>query len=474
MTSRYITLISDDDANNNLILDSTVVLTGDFRIRCKFFMPTGGSSLSSLWGNGSSTDTFMGVANTGGVTCRVEGGNQVSTGIGHFSLDEFHVLQAERISGVLSVTVDTAQVVSGTGKTGNVEIDYLGGWNVANTSLSGYITDFDIWDAGTHIHSWALDSDGTTSTETDSVGTNDVTRTDITSADTELFTLNEAVYPPQWENPGVTITLPAVYPFDVTAPAGGYNVIAIFGQSNASGQPLLRDGTDNDYSGIGGAHQYGYSYQGLIEARNPLDHVTNPAGTTGFWFGAINELVTNGSFSKPVLFVPAAEGGTSIADWTKGQSRYDESVQRLIDAMATHPSNTLSGVFWHQGEADAANATYQTQIEQTHTDMVADVTKMTSSTPWIVGEIKTPTQSNSDAINAKLLAFSDGLENSDFVTTQDQTLFDTVHFDPASLETIGTRYATALEPFIESAILSTSGITRALTRTLTRSLTRQV
>ena len=476
MTSRNFTLVSDNDATNNLILDSTVTLTGDLKIRLKFFMPSVGvDGLNAGYGNSSTTDTYLGLSSTGSIVCRVEGGNSVTTGNGKFNLDEFNDVIVERISGVLSVVINGAVVATGTGKTGNLVIDYLGGWNDRTLSMNGYIADFEIWDAGTQIHRWAIDSDGTGSTETDSVGSNDVTRTNMTSADTELFTLNEATDPPQWENPGVTITLPVLYPFDAVAPVGGYAVIALFGQSNMEGQGVIRSGIDDDYSGTGDAVQFGFHYQDLVQAKNHMDHVGGNPDTSGLWFGAINELVTNSVFGKPVLFVPAALGGTSIADWTKGQPIYDNSVASLVAAMGTSGNNTLEAVFWHQGEADSANATYQTEIEQMHTDMIADVTAMTASTPWIVGEIKTPTQSNSNGINAALLAFSDGLENSDFVTTQDQTLFDTVHFDAASLETIGTRYANALEPFIPAIIsAASSGISRLLSRNLTRNLSRQV
>jgi hypothetical protein len=84
----------------------------------------------------------------------------------------------------------------------------------ANSSLSwlsnGYLANFKITDSGTLVRSYAIDEDwsGGSTVLVDSIGGQNGTAVNITDADAEEFTLNEATDPDQWENVGATIIIP--------------------------------------------------------------------------------------------------------------------------------------------------------------------------------------------------------------------------------------------------------------------------
>lgn len=83
-------------------------------------------------------------------------------------------------------------------------------------SFSGVVANVMFWSGSidfdsTPTYSWAIDSDGSTSTETATNGNINLTRVNLTQADTELFTLNEATTPVQWENSDQSVIIPVRY-----------------------------------------------------------------------------------------------------------------------------------------------------------------------------------------------------------------------------------------------------------------------
>lgn len=286
-----------------------------------------------------------------------------------------------------------------------------------------------LYDSGGDIHRWEPPATGTGLVLEDMVGANDGTLVGFAGADAERWILIATV---------------------------AYSVVVLAGQSNMIGRADIVPGTDDDYTGIGGAKQYGFTAEAIISAVNPLDHNGELAGDMGLWLQFIKDAVIANTFDKPVLFVPVAQGGTSFIgdNWNPGDTQYLAAVARINAAMATDVGNTLDAFLWHQGESDTANASYLADITAMHTGMVSDVTSMTNTTPFIVGKIAGGgTAPQIAAINADLTTFSASLPASGVVETEDQTLSDGLHFNAAGLRTIGGRYLSALS-VIEAPVIT--------------------
>lgn len=83
--------------------------------------------------------------------------------------------------------------------------------------------------------------------------------------------------------------------------------------------------------------------------------------------------------------IPAAFGGTTIAQWKPGGALYSDAVARAREAMK---SGTLAGILWHQGEGDSAPAKvegygdqFAAMIAQLRQDLEA------ANVPLLVGEL---------------------------------------------------------------------------------------
>ena len=251
-----------------------------------------------------------------------------------------------------------------------------------------------------------------------------------------------------------------------------YAVVVLAGQSNMVGRRTA-EAVDLDYSGIGDTKQYGFNAQTIIDATNPLDQNGEQAGDTGLWKTMVEAFVENTTFDKPILLVPVAQGGTSFSgdNWNVGDPTYSSAVTRINAAMETHPDNELVAFMWHQGETDAQNnsTTHFANITAMYNGLLSE-TALTTDTPFIVGKIAAGgAESQVAAINADIVSFSSSLTNSAVVETQDQTLFDGLHFDAPSLRTIGTRYAEAygsVKQATNELVLSVAGIPDGTYRTV--------
>jgi len=244
-----------------------------------------------------------------------------------------------------------------------------------------------------------------------------------------------------------------------TTVADGYHLIFIAGQSNVVGLGPIEVGVDDVYTGLGGAKQFGFTSQAILDATNPIEHANPSAGTTGLWLTAVMDLVASDVFTKPILLVPVAYGGTNIASWQPGQTNYDAGMASLNAALALNANNTLDAVFWHQGEDDAAigNTTYLASLTNIQNSLIADVTAMTSNTPFIVGEISAGgTTSERAAINTDLRAFAVAANAGAFAVTSDLPLIgDNIHFSAIGLRELGTRYALGYLMAVNGFVTST-------------------
>lgn len=200
-------------------------------------------------------------------------------------------------------------------------------------------------------------------------------------------------------------------------------------------------------------------------ARHPL-HLTGDALT---FAGHDNAGVGPGlAFAETIVaedpkvrvgLIPCAVGGSQIALWQQGTPLYDNAVRRAKLALqTTAPVNgRIRGVLWLQGEADAPperRAAYETKLLKLVDDLRADLS--TPDLPFIactIGEMgASDKRANQSAINAILLSLPMKRPRTACVDAHDLTghIGDKVHFDTASQNEIGQRYAEQLRTLAAS------------------------
>ncbi|KAG0542789.1 hypothetical protein BDA96_02G134300 [Sorghum bicolor] len=145
-------------------------------------------------------------------------------------------------------------------------------------------------------------------------------------------------------------------------PGGRTLVFILAGQSNMSGRGGATNGT---WDGIVPPE---CAPSGRIlrlspalrweEAREPLHDGIDVGNVVGIGPGmpfahAVLAATSSGSDSVVVGLVPCAQGGTPIANWTRGTELYERMVTRARAAVAECSGRgELAGVLWFQGEAD--------------------------------------------------------------------------------------------------------------------------
>ncbi len=193
------------------------------------------------------------------------------------------------------------------------------------------------------------------------------------------------------------------------------DIFVIAGQSNSSGR-----GTNNQVyihttlkAGLfGNDDQWKELSDPTDNAVGQIDAVSNDASSAA---GSVWPLVTTKFLANqnvPVAFIPAALGGTSIAQWQPGMNHLDAttlygSMSRRINAAG---GKAKAVVFW-QGENDAYHGTSQADYKSKLTNMVNNIyTDFGIKTVVAsIGKVDTATESNLDKIRlAQQSAWNDG------------------------------------------------------------------
>lgn len=144
---------------------------------------------------------------------------------------------------------------------------------------------------------------------------------------------------------------------------------------------------------------------------------------------------------KKIGLIPAAFGGTSIAQWKPGGPLYKDAVARTRKAMQ---SGTLAGILWHQGEADIAPEKVAVYADQ-FAAMIAELRQElnAATVPLLVGELGR-FEPNYQPFNEALPAAVARIPHAVLISSEGLVAkSDKVHFDSASLRTFGQRYAEA-------------------------------
>jgi len=169
-----------------------------------------------------------------------------------------------------------------------------------------------------------------------------------------------------------------------STPKDSYDIILVIGQSNT----LAGNGGDiaigiNDIKQLG---RFNENNMQVIEATEPLDHHSKRANHIGFamTFARLYEKEMLAS-NRHLLMIPCGKGGTGFYGhfWNKGDTLYQDAVDRVKYCLEKFPSSRVIAILWHQGESDVDNPHYQADLDSMIENIRADINA--PSVPFILG-----------------------------------------------------------------------------------------
>lgn len=226
----------------------------------------------------------------------------------------------------------------------------------------------------------------------------------------------------------------------------------LIGQSNMKGRGHMPEDPKND-PGIRMMHLKDDKW---YRARHPLHLMGDPktfAGHDNAGVGpglAFAEEVAKASPDSVIGLIPCARGGSAIRLWSKDGALYKNAIRRARLALEQGPEGKtrIRGVLWLQGEADSKPDRLPLYPDAL-TDLVDRLRKDLDDPdlPFLaatIGEIRPDTpESRRSEINRILLDLPNHRERTACVDARDlkEHIGDTVHYDTASQEEIGRRFA---------------------------------
>jgi hypothetical protein len=261
-----------------------------------------------------------------------------------------------------------------------------------------------------------------------------------------------------------------------------YDVYLIAGQSNADGR-----GTHSELTGplapyAGPQPAVKIFYVNPIN-QNPVNPTWNtgwrtlepgysvigtpaslPSTRFGFDVSLGKALVANDP-TRNVAFIKVTQGGTNLhTQWDPNLTTTDNFMWRTFankvpEAMAALTANgdtaDICGVFWHQGESDGSNPTYQSDLAE----FIAACRTLTArpNLPFAIGELERDdvTLNSQGGINGRtyqLTAMANVAAadpNTFVVSSAGLMTYDATHFTSAAYITFGERYATAYQDYLD-------------------------
>jgi hypothetical protein len=231
----------------------------------------------------------------------------------------------------------------------------------------------------------------------------------------------------------------------------------MLGQSNMVGKGYA-DGLGDHPAGIMQVARNGKISGGatgaVVQAVSPLDHYTPAIGEQGLDLGLTSAwLAVNPATS--ILYIPGAAGSTGFAagQWVVGGLYYNNAISQANTYFAANPDTVLGGIMWHQGEHSIANGYTKTYHMEKLDAMIAglrnNITAATDETPFIVGQLLeayvAANGATGAAIQAAITETPDRVPYTALVSSSSLVgRGDGLHFDAASLRTMGGRYYDAL------------------------------
>ena len=185
-------------------------------------------------------------------------------------------------------------------------------------------------------------------------------------------------------------------------------------------------------------------------ATDPL-HYDKPIAGVGLG-SSFARAMADADPSVTIGLVPCAVGGTPLIRWQKDGDLYQQAVERVQAAMK---NGTLKGILWHQGENDAGTEETAKTYAERLAGMVRDlrVELNAENVPLVAGQLgeflaregKDGRPNFWPLVNEQLATLPKLVPNTAVASSAGlKHKGDVVHFDTASLEEFGRRYAEAM------------------------------
>jgi hypothetical protein len=229
---------------------------------------------------------------------------------------------------------------------------------------------------------------------------------------------------------------PAIFPAD--APQN-LRLFLLIGQSNMAGRGAIEP---QDREPIPRVLMLNKAME-WVPAVDPM-HFDKPE-VIGVGIGrSFARLLAQENPSVTIGLIPAAFGGTSLDEWKPGDKLYKNAVERTKFALK---SGKLSGILWHQGEADSNDEAKARSYRERFTAFVQTLREDLGApdVPVVVGELGEYLKSPYSKIVSEQLAIIPlSVPHTAFVSSAGlHPKSDIVHFDTPSLREFGRRYALA-------------------------------
>lgn len=263
---------------------------------------------------------------------------------------------------------------------------------------------------------------------------------------------------------------------DPEPPMSGLDVYLCIGQSNMYGQgemPVgVRSSLPNVYlmDNAGGwteelIDSNGYGISRYSNGKMTNGNVSKPLKTHNLTY-SFAQAITEANPDKKIGLIVNPASGTGLDLWmpdkTGEAGDAPNNYARLLAKAkkAKEDGNAIKGILWHQGESDAGAALRATYLERLNTMITQLRTDLgLPDLPLVVGEVLTDrgeTSENSIAMNEVLNQAPAKITNSAVVKGADllaNSPDDSAHFDAASLDILGTRYADKINQMVYGAEL---------------------
>jgi len=157
-------------------------------------------------------------------------------------------------------------------------------------------------------------------------------------------------------------------------------------------------------------------------------------------------------YGVDVGLICCADGGTSLEEWQEGSLLYDNAVYQ---GRLSSRTSAISGVLWHQGEANCRETLYEGYCERFEKMMKALRRDLNlHEVPFVLGGLgdflkdceEPPYLKNYIKVNEELQRIAQRNAKTVFVSAEGLSANqDNIHFDSKSLYKFGLRYFKAFE-----------------------------
>lgn len=227
------------------------------------------------------------------------------------------------------------------------------------------------------------------------------------------------------------------------------HLFLLAGQSNMAGRGMVAELAEPDRAADPRVLALGRDGEWRV-ATDPIHWDKSAAGVgVGKFFG---RLVADASPGVVVGLIPSACGGSPISVWEPGiyfdqtkSTPWDDAIARARRAMK---DGTLKGILWHQGEGDSnpKNAPlYAGRLEELITRFRTELNA--PELPFIIGQLgifpERPWSVRRAEVDQAQREVAAKMSHVYFVTAEELTSKDNLHFDTASLKILAGRYAEA-------------------------------